>query len=99
MSPRESLASGPLDVVELSNRLCRHELALGTCAICRHDKRRSVYITGGGGRYHARSDCPALLEGQRQVEARGGTTDRIEGVHPGSARLEGRVPCRACKPA
>ena len=85
-------------IVEVRHDRCRHELAVGTCSICKHDSRPSVYITAGGVRFHADAECPALLEGQRHVDARGGTTEPIELVHRGSARLEGRDPCFTCRP-
>lgn len=45
-----------------------------------------------------RARCPALLDGQRAVDARGGTTEPIEIVQRGSSRLEGRDPCLRCVP-
>jgi hypothetical protein len=95
----EQPSSPSATVVEVTDDRCRHELATGTCAICRHDDRPSVYLTAGGIRFHATPDCAALLEGQRHVAARGGTTEPIEMVHRGSARLEGRDPCLQCNPA
>jgi hypothetical protein len=85
-------------VVEIVDDTCRHDLSLGTCSICKFDDRPAVYITAGGVRFHARPDCPALREGQRHVDARGGTTEPIEMVHRGSERLEGRDPCLTCTP-
>ena len=78
--------------------VCRHDLALGTCSICKLDERPAVYITAGGRHYHARPDCPALLDGQRAVDARGGTTEPTEIVQRGSSRLEGRDACLRCAP-
>lgn len=86
-------------VVEILDDTCRHDLPLGTCSICKFDDRPSVYVTAGGVRFHARPDCPALREGQRHVDARGGTTEPIEMVHRGSERLEGRDPCLTCAPS
>jgi hypothetical protein len=86
-------------VVEIVDDTCRHDLPLGTCSICKFDDRPSVYITAGGVRFHARADCPSLREGQRHVDARGGTTEPIELVHRGSERLEGRPPCLTCSPS
>jgi hypothetical protein len=87
-------------IVEITEDVCRHDLRLPllTCSICKNDDRPSVYLTAGGIRYHARPDCPALIEGQRLVEARGGTTEPIEIVHRGSSRLEGRDACLICIP-
>lgn len=92
-------ADSPATIVERTDDVCRHELPLGTCAICKHDGRPSVFITAGGVRFHADPACPALIEGQRHVTTRGGTTEPIEMVHRGSSRLEGRDPCVRCNPA
>jgi hypothetical protein len=95
---QSAIGPPPPAVVEATDDVCRHELALGTCSICRYDNRPAVYTTGGGSHYHRRPDCPALLDGQRRIEAAGGTTEPIEMVHRGSARLEGRDPCLRCAP-
>jgi hypothetical protein len=81
-----------------TDELCRHELSLGTCSVYKYDDRPAVYTTAGGSHYHRRPDCSALLDGQRRVEAAGGTTEPIEMVHRGSARLEGRDRCLRCAP-
>lgn len=99
MVPHPPGPAAAIPVVEVSEDVCRHDLPLGTCSICKYDDRPPVYITGGGVRFHARSDCPALVEGQRHVDARGGITEPIEMVHRGSERLEGRDPCLFCSPA
>jgi hypothetical protein len=90
--------SDPEAVVEVTDDVCRHELALGTCSICKKDGRPAVYTTSGGSHYHRRPDCPALLDGQRRIESAGGVTAAIEMLHRGSARLEGRDPCLRCAP-
>jgi hypothetical protein len=88
----------PAAIVKVTDDVCRHELALGTCSICKNDDRPAVYITAGGSHYHRRPDCPALLDGQRRIESTGGAAAAIEMVHRGSARLEGRDPCLRCAP-
>lgn len=88
----------PQPAGEPTDELCRHELSLGTCSVCKYDDRPAVYTTAGGSHYHRRPECSALLDGQRRVEAAGGTTEPIEMVHRGSARLEGRDPCLRCAP-
>ncbi|MGI8807173.1 MAG: hypothetical protein ACR2KK_04930 [Acidimicrobiales bacterium] len=85
-------------MVQVLDDLCRHELPAGACSICKHDGRPAVYLTAGGSRFHARRDCPGLLDGQRHIEGRGGTTEPIETVVRGSARLEGRDGCLVCAP-
>lgn len=97
--PTVTPPAAAVPVVEILDDTCRHDLPLGTCSICKYDDRPSVYITAGGVRFHARPDCPALREGQRHVDARGGTTEPIEMVHRGSERLEGRDPCLTCAPS
>jgi hypothetical protein len=83
----------------MSNQeLCRHDLTVGTCTICKMDGRPVVYITAGGLHFHRTKDCANLASGQLEVEARGGTAARIEGLHPGSQRLADRKPCKLCYP-
>lgn len=94
--PEQPEQPEPPAIVEVADDVCRHELAIGTCSICRYDGRPDVHITAGGSHYHAGRDCPALLDGQRRIENQGGTTEPIETVRRGSARLEGRDPCLRC---
>lgn len=82
----------------MTDDTCRHDLVVGTCSICKFDDRPAVYVTAGGRHFHARPDCPALLDGQRAVHARGGTAEPIEIVPRGSARIEGRDACLRCAP-
>ena len=82
----------------MNDELCRHELYLETCSICKGDALPDVYISGGGIRFHSRPDCETLLEGQEQVRQKGGDVSPIERVGRGSARLLDRDPCRNCKP-
>lgn len=88
----------PATIIEVTGDVCRHDLVMGTCSICKFDDRPAVHITAGGRHFHARPDCPALLDGQRAVDARGGTTEPIETVPRGSSRLEGRDRCLRCAP-
>ena len=61
---------------------CRHgELNPAFCSICRNEepqKRVIVYFTSGGQHFHRAASCTALSDGQKIVEARGGTPSLIE---------------------
>lgn len=54
----------------------------------------SAYVTSGGGKWHQRSDCEALLGGQEDAAARGMRVHAIEQVEPAS--VGGRGPCGWC---
>ena len=78
--------------------LCIHELTFQTCSLCSKSALPLVYVSAGGHRYHASPSCPALVEGQEQVLARGGTPAEIHAVKMGSSELDRRSPCRTCRP-
>jgi hypothetical protein len=82
-----------------SDEPCIHDLTVRTCSICLRSDLPPVFVTGGGTRYHATEKCSALLEGQQQVLAHGGTPDAIRQTRLGSAMVDGRDPCRTCRPA
>ena len=73
---------------------CKHGLEEETCSICRHPEL--VFITGGGTAYHHLPDCEHLVEGQRLVELRAGTTAPIQLVTVSKAEAIGRRRCRHC---
>jgi hypothetical protein len=84
---------------ELSSDVpCRHDLTLETCTFCKNDGRPSVFMSWGGSRYHASPTCPSLVAGQHEVEQRHGEVSEIINVRPGSEILEGRDPCKTCRP-
>jgi hypothetical protein len=84
---------------ELSSDVpCRHDLTLETCTFCKNDGRPSVFMSWGGSRYHASPTCPSLVAGQHEVEQRHGEVSKIINVRPGSEILEGRDPCKTCRP-
>lgn len=64
------------------------------CDLCRNSGKPSVYRTGGGMVYHAYPSCSALREGQAGVD----NPNPIETVALGSSAVEGRRPCRTCRP-
>lgn len=77
-------------------KACKHRIAEGQCPIC--NGKGSVYITGGGTRFHRNPSCSSLAKGQEKVIERGGDPLPIEGVVVRSLRLIGRDPCRTCFP-
>jgi hypothetical protein len=77
---------------------CIHDLAPESCSYCRRQHLPTVYVSEGGAAYHATDRCPALERGQNDVSARGGQPGEIGAVRPGSPLLDGRKPCRTCKP-
>ncbi len=66
--------------------------------MCRNERSAPVYITAGGSAYHRHDRCPALQQGQRRVERRGGHVAPVEPVPLSSDRLVGRYPCSECRP-
>jgi len=64
------------------------------CSICRSANKKTVYISAGGTRYHATRHCTALQEGQAMVE----TPAPVVPAKLGTAAVEGRSPCKTCKP-
>jgi hypothetical protein len=90
--------AAPIESTQSDHEICRHDLTLLTCTICKNDGRPSVHISAGGTRYHKSAKCSALLAGQAEVAERDGIVSDIKSVHPGSALLEGRSPCNTCSP-
>ncbi len=64
------------------------------CSLCKNVDKPSVYITSGGIHYHAMPSCTALKEGQALVA----NPAPIQTVVLGSTAVEGRNPCKTCKP-
>lgn len=77
-------------------KACKHRIVEGQCPIC--NGRGSVYITGGGTRFHKTSACPSLVKGQEKVLERGGDPMPVEGVVVRSIKLLSRDACRTCFP-
>ena len=77
-------------------KACKHRIVEGQCPICKG--RGSVYITGGGTRFHRTPSCPSLAKGQEKVLERGGDPMPIEGVVVRSIKLLSRDACRTCFP-
>ena len=72
------------------------------CADCKpsspdDDEPRFVYITEGwGAAYHKIRDCPALIEGQKFVERKGGTPAPVKRVALSTAKATLHSPCQVC---
>ena len=64
------------------------------CSLCRNSDKPTVYITSGGMHYHAYPSCSALKDGQARVA----NPSPIRGASLGSETVEGRKPCKTCKP-
>jgi hypothetical protein len=77
----------------------RHELSW--CSLCKpRDLPRTVSVTRGrSDAFHETATCPALVSGQRLVEAAGGTAADIETVALEAAIGLGKFPCLVCLPA
>lgn len=75
---------------------CKHRIVEGQCPLCAG--RGSVYITGGGTRFHRAPSCPSLVKGQEKVLERGGDPMPVEGVVVRSIKLLSRDACRTCFP-
>jgi|HubBroStandDraft_4_1064222.scaffolds.fasta_scaffold13436_4 hypothetical protein len=58
-----------------------------------------VWVTGGGTHYHATETCQALVDGQAQIEQRGGKPAKIMVVSVVSGNAGRRSPCGFCMPA
>jgi hypothetical protein len=78
------------------NELCQHDMAPGTCDLCKARETPFVFVTGGGMAYHLNRDCSALEEGQRNVGDRGGAPMPIETTRLRDASARGYRPCRTC---
>lgn len=79
----------------VAERDCPHGMGSPDwCSLCRGAEKPSVFITAGGMHYHATPSCSALRDGQALV----GNPSPIETVAFGSALLDGRKPCKTCKP-
>ena len=76
----------------------RHEL--GWCSLCKpRDLPKVVRVTRGkSDAFHKTATCPALVSGQRLVEAAGGTTADIETVALETAISLDKFPCLVCFP-
>jgi hypothetical protein len=78
-----------------SDNICPHEMGSPDwCSLCRNADKPSIYITSGGMSYHATPSCTALKEGQALVA----NPAPIQTVVLGSSAVEGRRPCRTCRP-
>ena len=75
---------------DLDAENCRHDLAAGTCSICKFeapDSRPPVFATAGRRAYHARRDCPVLLKNQQKLVDAGGKEAVVRTVeHRGGDR-------------
>lgn len=49
------------------SELCRHDLTVGTCSICKMDGRLVACITAGGLHFHPTENCANLASGQWPV--------------------------------
>ncbi len=65
-----------------------------SCARCKAQLMPTVYVSGGGMKYHRTMDCPALIEGQSMVE----TPSPVKPVSLGSEIAQERDPCKTCHP-
>jgi len=76
----------------------RHEL--GWCSLCKpRDLPKVVRVTRGkSDAFHKTATCPALVSGQRLVEAAGGTAADIETVALETAISLDKFPCLVCFP-
>ncbi len=74
---------------------CKHGIYPSTaCSSCKAQSMPTVYISGGGMKYHATPSCPALAEGQSKAA----NPEPILPVSLGSEVAQSRKPCKTCRP-
>lgn len=80
---------------EINMDPCKHGLIpASSCLDCRAQSMPTVYVSGGGMKYHATRNCPALVKGQKNVD----NPTEIVPTSLGSEIAQGRKPCRTCSP-
>lgn len=77
---------------------CEHHVPRGQCVVCDRALGHRLHFTGGGTHVHSTPACPALVQGQRKVELRGGSCEPIEVLPLWSSAGRRRDPCKACLP-
>jgi hypothetical protein len=78
---------------------CRHDLAAGTCSICkmeRPDARPPVFTTAGRRAYHASRDCKVLVKNQAKLLEDSGKVAVVRTVSVAEVVEAGRPPCPTC---
>jgi hypothetical protein len=80
---------------EVDMRTCKHEIfPASSCMSCKAESMPTVYVSGGGMKYHARRDCTALIDGQSKAA----NPEEVKPVSLGSEIAQGKKPCKTCKP-
>jgi len=80
---------------EVDMRTCKHEIfPASSCASCKAESMPTVYVSGGGMKYHARRDCTALIDGQSKAA----NPEEVKPVSLSSEIAQGKKPCKTCKP-
>ena len=78
---------------------CRHDLAAGTCSICKFEKpdaRPPVFTTAGRRAYHASRDCKILAKNQAKLLEDSGKVAVVRTVSVAEVVEAGRPPCPTC---